>query len=125
MNIDEKIKRELEQDNPDFDAILIDDEGLFERALGLFRGGMKRWMVVISFSMVIIGSLAVWAGYRFYIANEVQEQIFWGVCFILGIMVQGFTKQFVIEESNRISIMREIKRVEVSVMKLAEKITTS
>ena len=125
MNIDEKIKRELEQDNSDFDAILIDDEGLFERASGIFKGGMKRWMIVISLFMIIIGSLAVWAGYRFYVANEMQEQIFWGVCFILGIMVQGFAKQFVIEEANRISIMREIKRVEISVVKLTEKITTS
>jgi len=124
MNIDEKIKRELEQDKPDFDAILIDDEGLFERASGIFKGGMKRWMIVISLFMIIIGSLAVWAGYRFYFANEIQEQIFWGVCFILGIMVQGFAKQFVIEEANRISIMREIKRVEISVVKLAEKIRT-
>jgi len=125
MNIDEKIKRELEQDNSDFDAILIDDEGLFERASGIFKGGMKRWMIVISLFMIIIGSLAVWAGYRFYVANEMKEQIFWGVCFILGIMVQGFAKQFVIEEANRISIMREIKRVEISVVKLTEKITTS
>jgi len=124
MNIDEKIKRELEQDKPDFDAILIDDEGLFERASGIFKGGMKRWMIVVSLFMIIIGSLAVWAGYRFYVANEVQEQIFWGVCFILGIMVQGFAKQFVIEEANRISIMREIKRVEISIIKLAEKMTT-
>ena len=124
MNIDEKIKQELEQECPDFDAILIDDEGLLERASGLFRGGMKRWMVVISLSMIIIGSLAVWAGYRFYVANEMQEQIFWGICFILGIMVQGFAKQFVIEEANRISIMREIKRVEIAVAQLSEKIGT-
>ena len=124
MNIDEKIKLELEleQENPDLDSILIDDEGLFERMAGTFKGGMKRWVILIYLVAVVVGTVFMWAGYRFFIAEELQNQVFWGVCFVAAMNMQGFIKQWLFMETNRSSIMREIKRVEISVAKLAEKI---
>ena len=121
MNIDEKIKRELEQENPDLDSILIDDEGLFERISGSFQGGMRRWVILIYLVAVIVGTLFLWAGYRFFIAEELHNQIFWGVCFVAAMNMQGFIKQWIFMETNRNSIMREIKRVEISVATLADK----
>jgi hypothetical protein len=120
MNIDEKIKRELEQENPDFDSILIDDEGLFERVSGSFQGGMKRWVIMIYLVAMVVGVLFLWAGYRFFIATELHDQIFWGICFIGAMNMQGFIKQWIFMETNRNSIMREIKRVEIAVARLTE-----
>ena len=121
MNIDEKIKRELESDIPELDKILVDDEGLFSRLSGSFRGGMKYWIIMIYFLTVVVGIMFLWTGYRFFISTELQEQIFWGICFIVALNMQGYLKQFLFIESNRNSIMREVKRVEIAVARLSAK----
>lgn len=121
MNIDEEIKRELESDSPDLDKILVDDEGLFERMSGSFKSGMKYWLIAIYASSVIFGTLCLWTGYRFFISIELQQQVFWGVLFVTSLIVQASIKQFLIMETNRNSIMREVKRVEVAVARLSAK----
>ena len=121
MNIDEKIKQELESDSQELDKILVDDEGLFSRMSGSFRGGMKYWIIMIYFLTLVVGITFLWTGYRFFISTELQGQIFWGICFIIALNMQGFLKQFLFMESNRNSIMREVKRVEVAVARLSAK----
>jgi hypothetical protein len=122
MNIDEKIKRELESDTPELDKILVDDEGLFSRMSGSFKGGMKYWIIMVYFLTVVVGITFLWTGYRFFISTELQDQIFWGISFIVALNMQGFLKQFLFMESNRNSIMREVKRVEVAVARLSAKV---
>ncbi len=121
MNIDEKIKRELESDSPELDKILVDDEGLFARMSGIFKGGMRRWVIAIYLSAVIVGTLFLWTGYRFFISTELQDQVFWGVCFMVSLNIQTAIKQFLIMETNRNSIMREVKRVEIAIARLSKK----
>jgi len=121
MNIDEKIKRELESDSPELDKILVDDEGLFSRMSGSFSGGMKYWIMMVYLLTMVVGITFLWTGYRFFISTDLQDQIFWGICFIVALNVQGFLKQFLFMESNRNSIMREVKRVEVAVARLSAK----
>lgn len=121
MNIDEKIKRELENDSRELDEILVDDEGLFERMSGSFKGGMKHWVILIYLVAVVVGVLFLWTGYRFFISTELKDQIFWGVSFVVALNMQGFIKQWIFMETNRNSIMREVKRVEVAVARLSAK----
>ncbi len=121
MNIDEKIKQELESNSPELDEILVDDEGLFDRLSGSFKGGLKRWIIMVYFLTVVVGTTFLWTGYRFFISTELQDQIFWGICLIVALNMQGFLKQFLFLESNRNSLMREVKRVEVAVARLSAK----
>jgi len=44
---------------------------------------------------------------------------------MISLNMQGFLKQWLFMESNRNSIMREIKRVEISVAKLSQKVVNS
>jgi len=121
MNIDEKIKRELESDSSELDKIVVDDEGLFERLSGSFKSGMRYWLIPVYAASVVFGILFLWTGYRFFISTELQEQVFWGICFAVSLNVQVSIKQFLIMETNRNSIMREVKRVEIAVARLSAK----
>ena len=121
MNIDEKIRKELENDSFDIDKIILDDESLFERLSLSFKGAMKGWVIAVYFSAVIVGSLFLWSTYQFYYASELHDQVFWGVCTIVALNMQGFIKQWLFMETNRNSIMREVKRVEVIVSRLMAK----
>jgi len=122
MNIDEKIKRELESDSLEFEEILVDNEGLFDRMSGTFKGGMKRWVILIYIVAVLMGIVFLWTGYQFFVASELKEQVFWGICFLIALNMQGFIKQWIFMETNRNSIMREVKRVEVAVARLSAKL---
>ncbi len=119
MNIDKKIKQQLELEADDIDQMVNDDEGLFSRLSGAYRGGMRGWMGWIFIVVTIITVVMFWCGYRFFVAIETQQQLFWGILFILTVHAQTSFKLWMFMEMNRTSIMREIKRVELAVTKLS------
>lgn len=119
MNIDEKIKRELEQSQQEFDEVIQEQEGLMKMVFGSFHGGMKRWVFAVYFFTLVASGFMLWTGYRFFTALDMQGQIFWGVCLILSLFAQVALKQWIWMEMNRASIMREMKRLEVAVSRLS------
>ena len=122
MNIDEKIKQELENEALEIDQIMEQEGGLFDRIAGTFKGGMRRWVIVINFAAIVVGLLIAWTGYRFYLLIDLETPLFWGVCFVVLLVMQGFIKNCIFMEMNRNSIMREVKRVEISIAQLSKKI---
>lgn len=121
MNIDEKIKHDLQSESPDFDEIAKDKEGLFDLVFGSFKGSMGRWVIFVNIFTLIATGVMLWTGYHFFTSSEIQDQVFWGVCMILAVFAQVALKQWLFMEMNRSSLMREIKRVEVAVARLAAK----
>jgi len=121
MNIDEKIKQDLQNDSPDFDDIARDKEGLFDLVFGSFKGSLGRWVIFVNIFTLIATGVMFWTGYRFFTSVILQEQVFWGVCLILAVFAQVALKQWLFMEMNRSSLMREIKRVEVAVARFAAK----
>lgn len=119
MKFDEKVKQILENDQIIDDEILLDNEGMFARLGSVFKGGMRRWVFFIYLIAITIGLLTIWSGYQFFTVSTAQQQIFWGFIFMIALNMQGFIKQWLFIESNRNSIMREIKRVEVAIAQLA------
>lgn len=121
MNIDEKIKHDLQNDSPDFDDIAQDKDGLFDLVFGSFKGSMGRWVIFANIFTLIATGFMLWTGYEFFTSTVQQQQTFWGVCLLLSVFAQVALKQWLFMEMNRSSLMREIKRVEVAVARLAAK----
>ncbi len=121
MNLDERIKHELESESLDIDHIMEEEGGLMNRITGTFKGGMRRWVILINISALLIGVLLAWTGYRFYLVADTQSPLFWGLCIVVLMIMQGFVKNWLFMEMNRNSIMREIKRVEISIARIKEK----
>ncbi|WP_199883002.1 DUF6768 family protein [Pseudoalteromonas sp. T1lg75] len=112
MNLEQQIKSELAQERQQLDGILSRDEGLFARLGQTYQGSMRRWVWLSTLLALIATAAFIYCGYRFYIATEVGDQIFWAVWFIVGLMVQIAVKLWIFMEMNRNSIIREIKRTE-------------
>ncbi len=119
MNIDEKIKLELKNDNHEFDDITANKDGLFDLIFGSFKGGMGRWVIIVNFFTIVASVLMFWTGYQFFTSSVMQDHVYWGFCLIVSVVVQIALKQWFFMEINRSSLMREIKRVEVAVAKLS------
>ena len=60
----------------------------------------------------------IWCGYQFFMAESVDQRVFWGVWFVITINAQGMLKLWSWMEMNRNSVIREIKRLEIAVSKL-------
>ena len=124
MNIDERIKNELESEAETIDEILNDKQGLFDLVAGSFKAGLGPWVVIINVVILAVTGLMVWSGYEFFTAEELQDQVFWGVCLVITAMAQIAMKQWVWLEMYRGSLLREIKRVEIAVARLSSKVNS-
>lgn len=118
MNIDERIKRELEDDSEQVDDVLDDQDGLFDRLKPAYLGGLKRYVYLGTAIALVLTALIVWSGYRFFTAPNVEELIYWGVILIVVLFAQVAMKLWIWMGMNRASVVRETKRLEVIVARL-------
>lgn len=118
MNLDDRIKSELENEAKEIDQAMGETKGLFELATIPFKGGLRRWMFVVSFVIAVMTALMLLCGYRFFIAEIADERIFWGVLFVITLNVQAMLKLWTWMEINRNSVLREVKRLEIAIAKL-------
>lgn len=122
MSIDERVKHELEHEAKIIDDILNDKQGIIDLAAGTFKSGLGKWMALVTVIILIVTGFMVWTGYKFFIAETLDGRIFWGVWFIITVISQVAMKQWTWMEMNRSSLLREIKRVEIEIVKLASSI---
>lgn len=122
MSIDDRIQKELMNEASDIDDLLVDRQGIVGLGMDAFRGGLRRWVVLITVIIVLVSALMVWCGYRFYIAQTVDDRVFWGVWLVVSLIAQVGFKQWTWMEARRVAMLREVKRVEIAVERLASSI---
>ncbi|MEX0297832.1 MAG: DUF6768 family protein [Kordiimonas sp.] len=117
-DIDDLIKRELEKETSEIDELMVREGGLPDMVSAAFKGSMRRWVWLMSVVTLVFTALLVWCGYEFYIAQSVDDRVFWGVWFIVTAIVQTSLKKWSWMEMNRSSTMREVKRLELAIVSL-------
>jgi len=122
MNIDEKIKQELQADAANIEKNLTHDTGIFDMLAQAFKGSLGRWMILVAFVGTAMTLLMFWAGYQFFfIEGSEMHKLHWGVVLLLATMMQIALKMWSFMEMNRQSVLRETKRVELAVEHLMNK----
>lgn len=116
MNLDDKIKASLEAEQQQLDKVISTDDGLFERLSGVYQGSMRWWVLLSSVVAMLLTIGFVYAGYQFFIANNVSDQVFWAVWFIVGLMMQIAIKLWIFMEMNRVAQLKELKRTELVIL---------
>ncbi len=115
MNIDEKIKQELENEAEILDQVLVQREGIFFMLAHAFKGALGGWMILISIVVLIVSALMIWAGYQFFfVSTLLEDKLHWGMILVISLIVQIAMKMWTFMEMNRMSVLREIKRLEIS-----------
>ena len=121
-NIDAKIRRALEATDTDLADEFDGDQSMMEMVFDVFRGTQK-WLTFLA----IFWGLAFMAGSVFGIiqlfkAQETHEHILWGLGVMFCFSAVAMMKIWFWMQMNRNSILREIKRVELQVARLAGKL---
>ena len=118
MNIDERIIKQLDADTAEIDRILAEqNNGLSALLSAGFKGAMRPWFILVNVLVLINFVGLIYLVYQFF-TQAVDAQLFWGVLTILSFQFHIAAKSWLYNEMNRSSLMREIKRLEVTVTDL-------
>lgn len=120
MNIDEKIKQVLDKESKEIDELMLEEKGVFGMLGASFKGGNRYWLMVVYFFGIVCGIAMAWTAYHFWVAEQEKQMIFYGVCFLAAMQAQLGLKLWGFMEMNRISTVREIKRVELQLARSRE-----
>lgn len=121
QDLDDLIRETLTQDENEMLKRL--EEPSLRTMMGDVFTGRLGWLMVLSGLIIfVMFLLSVWAGFHFFQASDVVSMIRWGALMFLFWMATGFIKIFHWMEMERFAIVREVKRVELRVVQLAEEL---
>ena len=88
----------------------------------MMRGTSLRLMVFAYFILLIDTLFCVFTAVRFFRAETTQSQIAWAVGFIIAFTAIGAIKLWFWMLANRNAVIREVKRVEIQIARLSERL---
>ena len=124
IDINQKILNAIEDDPletplPEADATAI---GLIRSS---FKGTFRYTMVFIIILQLGFAGLAVYCAYQMFGADAVGLKIEWLSGLIIAVIVFSIARLWFFMELNRLSILREMKRMEMQIAFLSNKIQSS
>lgn len=123
MNIDDKIKSELKTESNKLDKLLAQEPGIFGMLHGAYKGSLGGWMILVGIVTFIVTVVMLWCGYQFFfIEGTIETKLHWGIGLLLAAMMQVALKMWSFMEMNRQSMLRDIKRIELQVERLVNKL---
>lgn len=117
---DERITAALDQDDHAFLASLEADRGMFQQIGDSMKGPLGGWA---KFSFAIAIAIGIGLAYSFYraiIAGGGDAMIGWSFVCIALLVMQGFLKEWMFARMNMLTLLSEIKRLQVQVALMSE-----
>lgn len=121
MNIDDKIREQLERENALLKSQIQQDPSLFAMLANAYKGRLGGWMILMSLVGLILTALMLWCGYEFFfVESSIDAKLRWGVGLLLSAMLQIAIKMWTFNEMNRSATQRELKKLELAVERLTQ-----
>lgn len=118
-NFDDKLRASLSEDDAAFLKDLESGENLVMQLTATVRGPMG-WMSVMAIVFAFIFSaVMLWCVWNAFHVETVAERTFWLVGFIAALIPQGLLKLWVYNRANHLAVLRELKKIELRVARLA------
>lgn len=119
-DFDDRIRGALDADDKQFLASLEGDRGLFRQAGDAMHGPMRKWTILVGLITFAVTALGIYAIWGFINAASTDSLIRWAALGWAAWTVQIALKQWMWDRVNLISILREVKRLELQVAMLRE-----
>ena len=117
-SVDDRITGALDDDDRAFLASLDDDRGMFRQLGDSMTGPLSGW-AKFSFALaILIGFGLAYALYRAVTAESLEIMAGWGFTTIGLLIMQGFLKEWMFARMNMLTILREVKRLQLQVSML-------
>lgn len=119
--IDELIKETLSQEEAKFYDDL-GEQNLLEKIGGTFTGKTGWLVIVMNLVNLVFFCLFIYCCFQFFDADQVNDLIKWSVAGFLCWSFMAFIKLYVWMQMDKNEILRELKRVELQVSALSNKL---
>ena len=119
-DMDDRIRGALDADDKAFLASLDEGRGMFSQIGDVLGGPLGGWARLIMAVAIALGFALVYFAYRFFTAPGFEEAMWWGMVALAALVMQGFVKEWFNARMNMLSVLREVKRLQVQVTLLAE-----
>lgn len=117
-NLDQAIREALSAEDAEFLA-KFESENPVREALGTFNGkwgAMNLFAAIVTFAMF---GLFCWCVWQFFHASETRDLIFWAAGSLWAALAVAMLKMYFWMEMNKNVVLREVKRLELQVARLA------
>lgn len=120
--LDKKIAEALRTEDAELFADMDEEPGVIEMLVETFRG-KRRWLNLLGavWTLIFLG-LGVAAAVAFFRADATRELVLWASTCILCVSAVAMLKVWYWMEMQRIAVVREIKRVELQIARLASRL---
>ncbi len=119
-NTDEKIAEALDADDREFLDSLEEDRGLFRQIGDSWKGPMGGWAKLIFGFTTALGMLLLFTIWQVAHTRNPVEHTLWAISALAVIVLMGFAKEWMFARLNMLTILREVKRLQVQVALLSE-----
>lgn len=119
---DDLITDALSADDKDFLASLEADRGMFQQIGDSWKGPLGGWAKLIFAFTVVLGFLFLFVIWQ--VAHSTSDPIvhaLWAISGVALLVVIGFAKEWMFARMNMLTILREVKKLQVQVALLSEK----
>ncbi|MGD9967762.1 MAG: DUF6768 family protein [Hyphomonadaceae bacterium] len=118
-NLDRAIREALSKEDAEFLARFEDHSTPVGAALETFRG---RWALMNGFAALI--TFVLFGGFLYFVwrmlsAGDVRDVVLWSVAAVLAMLGVAMLKMYFWMEMNKNAVLREVKRLELQVARLA------
>lgn len=120
-DVDKKITDALDEDDYAFLAQLDSDRGMFQQIGDSWKGPLGGWAKLVFGFTFALGMVLLFVIYQ--VAHSTDNAIvhtLWAIAGLTLIVIMGFTKEWMFARMNMLTILREIKRLQVQVALLSE-----
>jgi len=118
--IDALIKEALTKEEAKFYSDL-DEQNLLQMLGDLFQGKMKWFIWVINIVSILSFGFFIYCTIQFFNTNITNELITWGIAGTFCMMLISMLKIYVWNQMDKNSLKRELKRIELQISFLANK----
>ena len=119
--IDDKIREALDADDYDFLNSLDADRGMFQQIGDTWKGPMGGWAKLIFGFTVALGFLFLFVIWQAaHSTDNPMVHALWAIAGVALLVIMGFSKEWMFARMNMLTILREVKRLQVQVSLLSE-----
>lgn len=118
---DKKIIDALDDDDYAFLTKLDADRGMFQQIGDSWKGPLGGWAKLVFGFTFLLGMLLLYVLYQ--VAHSTEHPVvhaLWAIAGLTVIVIMGFTKEWMFARMNMLTILREVKRLQVQVALLSE-----
>lgn len=119
--IDDQISTALDEDDRAFLASLDEERGMFRQIGDSMHGPLGGWAKFSFAIAILIGIGLAYSFFRAVTADDLQPMVGWGMTTLGLLIMQGFLKEWMFARMNMLSVLREVKRLQLQVSMLEEK----